>query len=179
MPELRVSTGSRPSGYRIKFEDQKASSVETSFDTLVPHFGLEPTLRDLFVMPTSLARHMILLGARDSDDSQVAHSYAERFERLARSWKESIGPTSSIHKMSMHSSYQQIIAMGYSAVSLILEDLQREPNHWFWALRAITGADPVQIENQGNIREMANDWLTWGRSHGYISRQGVFGIFVS
>ena len=34
--------------------------------------------------------------------------------------------------------YQRIIGMGLPVVPLILEELEREPDQWFWALEAIT-----------------------------------------
>lgn len=34
--------------------------------------------------------------------------------------------------------------MGEAAVPLILRDLEHQPDHWFWALREITQANPVQ-----------------------------------
>lgn len=164
MPYLYESNASAPVRFLIPFEPEEANNM-----TPVLHETVLPSGRiSLLMLASQFVGQPLVLDLSDTDDSQVTQSYTKKFERLARSWKESIGPTSSIHKMSMHSSYQQIIAMGYPAVSLILEELQREPNHWFWALRVITGADPVQLENQGNIREMANDWLTWGRNRGFI-----------
>lgn len=137
--------------------------VSGSYGAAILHGHIGPHM-----LATPFVGQTPVLDVSDTDDSQVTQINAEKFERLARSWRESMGPTSSIHKMSMHSSYQQIIAMGNPAVLLILEELQREPDHWFWALRVITGADPVQSENKGNVREMANDWLTWGHDHGFI-----------
>ena len=57
--------------------------------------------------------------------------------------------------------------MGKAAVPLLLAELQREPDDWFWALHAITGAELVPEQSRGKIHEMADAWLTWGRQHGY------------
>lgn len=75
---------------------------------------------------------------------------------------------SSITDMVMLPSYQKIIGMGWAAVPFILEDLQNEPQHWFWALRAITDVDPVPQEDSGNIQKMAEAWLRWGRQNSII-----------
>ena len=68
----------------------------------------------------------------------------------------------------MHPAYQQIIGMGEEALPLILEELSRRPGHWFWALKAITGEDPVPAEHAGEVPEMTRAWLEWGRQHDYI-----------
>jgi hypothetical protein len=50
---------------------------------------------------------------------------------------------------------------------LIFRELEREPDHWFWALQSITGENPVSVDRQGNINQMAAAWLEWGKAHGY------------
>jgi len=51
--------------------------------------------------------------------------------------------------------------MGDKALPFIYYELQQEPDHWFWALKAITCEDPVPIESRGNLQLMANAWLKW------------------
>jgi hypothetical protein len=57
--------------------------------------------------------------------------------------------------------YQQIIGMGEKALPFIYYELTTEPDHWFWALRAITCDDPVPDEHRGDIAAMTVDWLSW------------------
>ncbi|HEX3151244.1 MAG TPA: hypothetical protein VHR66_24415 [Gemmataceae bacterium] len=71
-------------------------------------------------------------------------------------------------QMAMLKSYQQIIGIGPPALPFILEELQREPNHWFWALKAITNEDPVPAEALGITRKMADAWIDWGRARGLV-----------
>lgn len=89
-----------------------------------------------------------------------------RFEELTRQWKEVTQVTSSITEMSTHPAYQQIIGMGKDAVPLILAELRREPDHWFWALRAITGEDPVPAADRGKLQAMTRAWLEWADRRG-------------
>ncbi len=91
----------------------------------------------------------------------------QRFGRLAAAWKSGRGATSSLTTMAIHPAYQQIIGMGPAAVPLLLRELERAPDHWFWALKAITGTDPVPPEQRGKLSEMASAWLRWGRDQGY------------
>lgn len=91
-----------------------------------------------------------------------------RFNRLNTEWEAETAHFSSITKIAMHSAYQQIIGMGQIAIPLILSAMEKKPDHWFWALRSITGEDPVLPEHRGRLRQMTEDWLRWGRKNGYI-----------
>jgi hypothetical protein len=93
---------------------------------------------------------------------------AEQFETLAARWKAATAILSSTTAMVTHPDYRAIIALGAPVVPLLLRDLEREPTHWFEALQAITGDDPVPREHWGNIPAMAADWLAWGRKRGLI-----------
>jgi hypothetical protein len=73
----------------------------------------------------------------------------------------------------MDPAYQQIIGMGPAVLPLLLDELAREPDHWFWALWAITGSDPVPSESRGKVGEMAQAWLKWGQEHGYLAEKHV------
>jgi len=88
-----------------------------------------------------------------------------QFQALRREWLIQRGATSSITEMSMLEPYQKIIAMGDRIVPLILAQIKREgdePDQWFWALRVLTGANPVRPEDQGDFRAMAQAWIQWG-----------------
>src|SRR5947209_16333291 len=93
---------------------------------------------------------------------------AARFAELAETWRRETAPISSTTELAMHPAYQQIIGMGPAAVPLILRELEDRPGHWFWALKAITGADPVAPEDRGRVRRMARAWLDWAKAQGYV-----------
>ena len=88
------------------------------------------------------------------------------FSDLAQRWRRETAAHSVLQKKVLHPAYQRIIGLGPVVIPLILRELQREPSHWFWALNAITGEDPVPI---GSTFEQAADaWLKWGRARGYL-----------
>lgn len=91
---------------------------------------------------------------------------AYRFKSLAAVWRRECAHLSSIRDMVLHPAYQQIIGMGKEALPLLIRELERNPDHWFWALRAITGEDPVPPEHRGQVRLMAQDWVDWARKRG-------------
>ena len=91
----------------------------------------------------------------------------KRFARLAATWRGETAYVSSSTEMFAHPAYQEIIRMGPAVVPLLLADLEKEPEHWTWALHVITGANPVAAEHAGNLEKMAEAWLKWGRENGY------------
>jgi hypothetical protein len=90
-----------------------------------------------------------------------------QFQALADRWKKETAHHSSIAKRAMHPAYQEIIGMGKRVVPLLLAELRREPDDWFWALHAITGVNPVPATSQGDVRAMAEAWVQWGLAKGY------------
>jgi hypothetical protein len=96
---------------------------------------------------------------------------SERFRRLTAEWKEQSRYLSNSAQMAMLGPYQRIIGMGPMVVPLILEELRREPDHWFWALEAITEEDPVPPEVKGKVRQMADAWVRWGEQQGIIGHE--------
>ena len=118
----------------------------------------------------------------------------ERFRQLAAEWKEQSRHMSSAAQMAMLKPYQQIIGMGEVAMPLLLEELQRDPDQWFWALtwgpcrhRAIgpccsgtrtSGSgrwrrSPRKIPSRrraaGKVHPMAVAWVAWGKRQGYMA----------
>ena len=91
---------------------------------------------------------------------------AEKFQALAEACRREVQFLSSVTEMVLHPAYQRIIGMGAAVVPHLLRELERRSDHWFWALTAITGADPVKPEDRGKLRKMAEAWLTWGKEQG-------------
>jgi uncharacterized protein (DUF433 family) len=83
------------------------------------------------------------------------------FEALACQWKDATRYSSSTTEISTHPAYQRIIGMGRGVLPLIVRQLRQSPDHWFWALKALTGEDPVSPTDRGNISAMTEAWLEW------------------
>ena len=97
----------------------------------------------------------------ESTDVAPVPDAEARFRDLVRQWKEETALTSSVSEMAMHPAYQQIIGMGKEVLPLLLEELRREPDHWFWALKSITGEDPVPPADRSKLQAMTRAWLDW------------------
>lgn len=91
-----------------------------------------------------------------------------QFNGLRDQWRSESKFMSMVHDMVLLPSYQRIIGMGMSVVPYILEDLEETGDHWFWALDAITGENPIPDEDVGNVPAMADEWLALARVRGWM-----------
>jgi hypothetical protein len=91
----------------------------------------------------------------------------DKFNSLVKTWRHDVSFKSSVTEMAINPHYQQIIGMGPAIIPLLLRELEERPDHWFWALRAITGIDPVKPEERGKMKLMAKAWLQWAHEQGY------------
>ena len=92
-----------------------------------------------------------------------------RFDVLADEWTKATRFQSSSTEIAIHPAYQQIIGMGPAVLPLILDRLAHRTEHWFWALGAISGEDPVDPSDAGKVDAMAEAWLRWGGAKGLMS----------
>lgn len=91
----------------------------------------------------------------------------QKFQSLAHQWRQETRHLSLMSDIVLNAAYQQIVGMGTPAVPMLLQELKKRPDHWFWALRSITGENPVSSDDRGHLSKMAEAWLRWGREHGY------------
>jgi hypothetical protein len=128
----------------------------------------QPQVSNVRIIITVLAEENILPKASESLTTPVSNADLEAtFLQLSQQWRHETGMLSVVSKMVIHPAYQRIIGMGQPVIPLIFRELEREPDHWFWALQSITGENPVSVDRQGNITQMAAAWLEWGTAHGY------------
>lgn len=92
----------------------------------------------------------------------------DQFRRHADKWEHETAYLSATPMRVMHQSYQSIIAMGPDVLPLLLRDLQDTHRHWFWALRHLTGEDPVPQDDRGKVDKMINAWIAWGKAKGKL-----------
>ncbi len=103
----------------------------------------------------------ILTGLRrqDGDEDALEQAFHENVNR----WKADTVHWSSIAKMVAHPSYLRIIGLasyGRNAIlRLLIDELQNNPDHWFAALEAITGENPVPPA--ASFGEAVASWVRW------------------
>lgn len=146
-----------------------------SYETLLPEFGSvnqRPELRWLYEIDfvgESFVNNSMPCSEVESPP-MPSQEDSRKFKHLSEQWKSERGAMSWVVDMATCRAYQSIIGMGPVAIPLILAQLESEgdePDHWFWALRALTGVNPVTADDRGNIVKIAQAWITWGRSAGY------------
>lgn len=93
----------------------------------------------------------------------------EKFNNLKLSWQKDTGHAGFVAEIALHPAYQEIIGMGKSVIPLILNELRKEPHHWFWALSSISGDNPIRFEQRGIMQEMVSAWIRWGKEKEYIN----------
>jgi len=93
----------------------------------------------------------------------------QKFERLADTWQKETVLVSNIGLIQSNPSYLGIIAMGKDALPFIFNNMRQNPNHWFIALNAITGVNPVQENDRGNVEAMTTSWLQWAKKNAYAT----------
>lgn len=94
----------------------------------------------------------------DENPDAVRH----QFEELADIWRRETRGAPFLITRVTHWAYQRIIGLGPKVLPLILRELERETDHWYWALNAISGEDPA--EGVEDFEEAAARWLEWGRA---------------
>lgn len=100
------------------------------------------------------------MAANKETDQQLA----SEFYSLRDNWKNETAYLSSSTEIAHNPNYQKIIGLGEGVLPLIFEDLKKWPDHWFFALHAITGEDPVKFEDRGNLNKMTQSWLEWWKT---------------
>ena len=101
------------------------------------------------------------------------------FRELKQQWRRERNSLSSRASDNLRSTaYLRLIGMGMNAVPMILDELRNElttgePDDWFIALSAITGANPIATEERGQLRKMAEAWLNWGSREEHVGAKLV------
>ena len=100
--------------------------------------------------------------------NREATTVRKEFARHLKTFKADTQFVSSIHEIVLNPSYLRIIGMGPAVVPFIIEEVAKRPAHWFPALYAICGVDPVPKEDQGRIDKMAKHWVNWAKRAGHL-----------
>jgi hypothetical protein len=103
---------------------------------------------------------------------RLQHSKAaasqKRFDSLVARWKADTAFSSSDTDVVMHPAYQDVIGMGKRAIPMILRELKTSGGNWFWALRHISGENPIDPLDVGKTRKMSEAWIRWGQDRHYL-----------
>lgn len=103
---------------------------------------------------------------RVNDVAATGQIDEQELRGLIAQWQRETEHLSSLKQMCLHPAYQRIIGLGLPVVPYLLRELEQSPDHWFWALRAITDADPGR--DTDTFEDARQAWLTWGKEKRYL-----------
>jgi hypothetical protein len=92
----------------------------------------------------------------------------QKFNRFAGQWRQKTMFMSRAADITSDFAYYQVVGLGPRVIPFILRQVQRGEGHWFLALRALTGENPVKADDAGSLPKMAQAWVDWGRQRGLI-----------
>lgn len=97
---------------------------------------------------------------------RVEERFSQELLTHIKRWKTETQHWSSLSKTITHSSYLRIIALAghfrnNEVERVLLRELETEPDHWFAALAAITGENPVLPTH--DFDDAVSAWLEWGK----------------
>lgn len=101
-------------------------------------------------------------------DLSVDPQKASDFYFYKKKWEEEIAGLSSPRSISLNRNYQKIISLGKSILPLIITELKREPDYWFYALEIIVDDEENPVTDDMGFKESVNAWIKWGEKRGYI-----------
>ncbi len=145
---------------------------DTSFVLLVKQWhaegGVPSSLSDMILCPSYPGKIVKCHTISTNQQQRAVVKDDNSFVRLVEQWRVERGAKSSLSDMILCPSYLRIIGMGEEALPLVLRQLKSEgddPDHWFTALEAITGQDPVPKDAYGDTVKMAEAWLLWAKEN--------------
>lgn len=97
----------------------------------------------------------------------TAADYVDFFYSHLQKWRSETYYVSSSSELQRHPSFRAIVKMGQIVIPLILNDLKRKPSLLSLALGEITGESLVPAEARGNLKAMADSWISWGSRNGF------------
>ncbi|MCH7476572.1 MAG: hypothetical protein IIA14_00535 [SAR324 cluster bacterium] len=135
-------------------------------------FRTQPKVADHFIGPMLPVFGTVVVGVfpqSPTPSESIDKIIEDEFQNLSNQWRLGRNPlSSSVTEICAHPAYQAIIALGWTVIPHILRELESEVDHWFWALEAITGEKPVSSDAAGDLDQMTQAWVDWGRSLGLV-----------
>jgi hypothetical protein len=89
-----------------------------------------------------------------------------RFQIVLRKWREATEVISNPMEACSSPYFHEIVQMGSSAYTLILDEIKRDPDvSLLAALEKITGVDPISPDAYGDLEKMVCSWIDWDNEH--------------
>lgn len=93
---------------------------------------------------------------------------ASDFIKYSKQWKQETAGLSSPSSIRMNRNYQKIIGIGEQVIPLILRELEREADDWFYALEMLVDDNENPITEEMGFNESVQAWIKWGKDRKVI-----------
>ena len=90
------------------------------------------------------------------------------FDMWRNQWLDETKYNSNISSSMQHPLYSKILSLGDIIVPFLIMDLRENKTHWFYALTALTGENPILKEHSGQVDNMIADWVKWAEVNSII-----------
>jgi hypothetical protein len=100
-----------------------------------------------------------------SSKTRSERVFEQAFETLCADTRN-LSDTTSVLR---NSSFWRLVELGTDAIPMLFAGIDKNPLACFHALREITNENPVPPEHYGNMQMMKEDWISWGKTEGYVS----------
>jgi len=84
---------------------------------------------------------------------------------LAQEWLDDTHDISSFTQMKNVPSFLKLISLGRHAIPALLEVYAKTTRSLFIVLQEITGTNPVDERDYGDVAAIRDAWLVWGRNY--------------
>ncbi|MFM9909955.1 MAG: hypothetical protein ACKVOW_11425 [Chitinophagaceae bacterium] len=109
--------------------------------------------------------HLLFVGQSVFIQELYKQQLKKRFDFYNSIWKNETVFSSSISEITNNAAYRYIIGLGQEVLPFIINDFKANDNHWFYALEAITGQNPINDNHKGIVPLMKADWLKWAKEN--------------
>jgi hypothetical protein len=126
-----------------------------------------------FVSQCFMRSHDLFIGNSVIIHDMYSQQLMDIFNFLKSIWLKETILSSSVSDITNNSAYRGIIGLGKDVIPFIIQDLKTNNNHWFNALEALTGENPIKNNHKGILPLMKNDWLEWAEKNSYTNERFI------
>jgi hypothetical protein len=105
-------------------------------------------------------------------EKSIENSTRFLFNQLVEALLSDTHLLSSLSDITLHPAFRAIVAdLGRPALPFILERMSKGEIRvqWFPMLKRIAKCDPVPSEKRGRLRQMAREWIRWGKNNNFLA----------
>ncbi len=118
-----------------------------------------------FVRNNIATCHVLFVGQSVFVQEMYKQQLKKRFDFYNSIWQSETIFSSSISEITNNSAYRSIIGLGQEVLPFIIDDLKNNDSHWFYALEALTGQNPIKENHKGVVPLMKKDWIEWAKEN--------------